>query len=156
MWIVPLDLFLMKKLLKSDICGSLNSAPMYYSRLKSQHLWLLWLLFMNSSCKPPETRAKKKRKKKSKMWTWDVRHERGSKPPLRLGLDCDKKQQNVRLLFFCGSYILFMGPTSTDFSKFFFKTVSHNTIHTFKNYFATIFLIFNNKRYPNKLNVCLG
>ena len=101
---------------------------------------------------------KKKEKKRVKCGreTWDVRRERGSKPPLRLGLDCDKKKQNVRLLFFYGSCILFMGPTSTDFSKFFFKTVSHNTIHTFKNYFATVFLIFNNKRYPNKLNVCLG
>ena len=152
MWIVHLDLFLIKKLLKSDIYGSVNNVRMYYSRLKSQHLWLLWLLFMNSNCKSLETRAKKK----SKMWTWDVRRERGSKPPLRLGLDCDKKQQNVRLLFFCGSFILFMGPTSTDFSKIFFKTVSHNTIHTFKNYFVTIFLIFSNKRYPNRLNVCLG
>ena len=56
----------MKKLLKSDICGSVNSARMYYSRLKSQPLWLLWLLFMNSSCKPPETRAKKKEKKRVK------------------------------------------------------------------------------------------
>ena len=53
----------MKKLLKSDICGSVNSARMYYSQLKSQHLQLL---FMNSSHKPPEMRAKKKKKKKEK------------------------------------------------------------------------------------------
>ena len=29
---------------------------------------------------------------------------------LRLGLDCDEKQQNVHLCFFCGSCALFMGP----------------------------------------------
>ena len=34
-----------------------------------------------------------------------------------------------------------------------FKTGSHNTIHIFKNYFATVFLVFNfqqNKLYPNR------
>ena len=63
----------MKKLLKSDICRSVNSAQMHYSRLKSQHLQLL---FMNNSRKPPETRAKKKRVKRGR--------ERGSKPPLNV------------------------------------------------------------------------
>ena len=29
------------------------------------------------------------------------------------------------------------------------KNGSHGTIHTFKNYFATVFSVFNNKRYPN-------
>ena len=37
MWIVSRDLFLMKKLLKSRICGSVNSARMHYSLWKSQH-----------------------------------------------------------------------------------------------------------------------
>ena len=37
-----------------------------------------------------------------------------------------------------------------DFNKFFFKIGSHGTIYTFKNYFATEFSIFNNKRYPNR------
>ena len=35
-----------------------------------------------------------------------------------------------------------------------FKTESHNTIHTFKNQFATIFSVFNNNRYPNKPQIC--
>ena len=43
----------------------------------------------------------------------------------------------------CGSHALFMGPTSTDFNKISFKIGSHGTIYTFKNYFATVFLIFN-------------
>jgi len=68
---------------------------------------------------------------------------------VRLGLDCDEKQQNARLRFFCESRALFTGSTSMDFSKFFFKTGSHGIIHTFKNYFATVFSVFNNKRYPN-------
>ena len=28
------------------------------------------------------------------------------------------------------------------FNKFFFKTESYDTIHTFKNYFVTVFLVF--------------
>ena len=52
-------------------------------------------------------------------------------------------EKNARLRFFCGSCALFMGPTSMDFSKFFFKTRSHGTIHTFKNYFATVFSVFS-------------
>ena len=30
------------------------------------------------------------------------------------------------------------------------KNGSHDTIHTFKNYFAIVFSIFSNKRYPNR------
>ena len=55
------------------------------------------------------------------------------------------------LRFFCRSRALFMGLASTNFSKFFFKTGSHDTIHTFKNSFVTILSVFNNKRYPNRL-----
>ena len=46
---------------------------------------------------------------------------------------------------------LFMGPTTTLFKKN-IKNGSHGTIHTFKNYFATVFSVFNfskNKLYPN-------
>ena len=56
-------------------------------------------------------------------------------------------------VFLCGSCTLFTRPASIDFSKFFFKTGSHGTIHIFKNYFAIVFSIFNNKRYPNKLYI---
>ena len=31
-----------------------------------------------------------------------------------------------------------------------FKTRSHGIIHTFKNYFVTVFSVFSNKRYPNR------
>ena len=38
---------------------------------------------------------------------------------------------------------LFTGLASTLFSKKNFKSKSHSTIYTFKNYFATIFLVFS-------------
>ena len=51
-------------------------------------------------------------------------------------------------------YALFMEPTATLLKKY-IKNRSHGTIHTFKNYFATVFSVFNfqfqqNKFYPNK------
>ena len=52
--------------------------------------------------------------------------------------------------FFSESCVLFTGRTSTFFSKNNFKIGSHSIINKFKNYFTTIFLIFNNKRYLNK------
>ena len=53
-----------------------------------------------------------------------------------------------------GSRALFTArdPQTSFFSNFFIKNRSHSTIHIFKNYFATVFLVFNfqqNKRYPN-------
>ena len=63
----------------------------------------------------------------------------------------------ANLAFFCGFCVLFTESTSTEFSKYNFKTLSHGTIHTFKNYFVTVFsvfnfqfLIFNDKRYLDK------
>ena len=49
-----------------------------------------------------------------------------------------------------GSRALFKRPTSTFFNQKNFKTEFYGTIYTFKNYFATTFLVFNNKRYPNR------
>ena len=66
-----------KKLLKSDIYGSIYSTQIHYLRLKSQYLWLL---FINSSHKSPEMHEKKKKKKK--RVNAYVRREHGSKPPL--------------------------------------------------------------------------
>ena len=37
-----------------------------------------------------------------------------------------------------------------SFNNFFFKIGSQGTIHTFKNYFAIVFSVFNNKWYPNR------
>ena len=38
---------------------------------------------------------------------------------------------------------LFIDPQTPLFSNIFIKNGSHGTIHTFKNYFATIFLVFS-------------
>ena len=51
--------------------------------------------------------------------------------------------------------VLFMDPQILLFSNFFIKNRSHGTIYTFKNYFATVFLVFSfqfqqNKFYPNR------
>ena len=54
-----------------------------------------------------------------------------------------KSNQNTHVYFFCESRTPFMGLVSTDFNKFFFKIRSHSTIHTFNNYFITIFSIFS-------------
>ena len=52
----------MKKLLKSGICGSMNSTLMHYLLQKSQHLRLLFNeQYMNSNCVTPK-RVKKKKK----------------------------------------------------------------------------------------------
>ena len=55
--------------------------------------------------------------------------------------------QEEKSVFFCfssNSRVLFIGPTSTLLKKKKnFVTRSHSTIHIFKNYFATIFLVFS-------------
>ena len=45
----------------------------------------------------------------------------------------------------CSSTVhtLFMGLTTTLFRKKYIKNGSYGTIYTFKNYFATVFLVFN-------------
>ena len=41
------------------------------------------------------------------------------------------------------------------FNKIFIKNGSHSNIHAFKNYFATVFLVFSNKWYPIRpVNTC--
>ena len=59
--------------------------------------------------------------------------------------------------FFCEQCIcaLFTDPTNSTFYQLFIKNGSHSTIHTFKNYFATVFSVFSfqfqqNKFYPNR------
>ena len=51
-----------------------------------------------------------------------------------------------------GSRVLFTRPTNLFFFKTFIKNESHDTIHTFKNYFTIIFSVFsfsNNKFNSN-------
>ena len=56
----------MKKLIKNEICGSMNSVQMHCS-LKNQHLLLLFMQqCMNSNRIPPKTREKKKKTNEGK------------------------------------------------------------------------------------------
>ena len=78
----------MKKLLKSEICGSINSTLMHYLLWKSQHLRLLFnKQYMNSNRVTPKCVKKKKKRTKTQL----VKRRRGfsgSKHTLkRLGLD---------------------------------------------------------------------
>ena len=51
----------MKKLIKNEICGSVNSAQMHCSLKKVN---ICGYCSLNSSCTPPKTRENKKKKKK--------------------------------------------------------------------------------------------
>ena len=46
-------------------------------------------------------------------------------------------------VLFSGSHALFTEPTNLFFNKNFIKNESHGTIHTFKNYFVTVFSVFS-------------
>ena len=76
----------------------------------------------------------------------------------------DKASSHLHLRFFFFFFLekrVSMGPVycswdsqTSFFSKTFIKNWSHGTIHTFKNYFVTVFSVFSfqqNKRYPNTL-----
>ena len=81
---MPWDPFLMKKLIKNEICGSVNSAQMHcslkkvnicgYCSLKKVNI--CGYCSLNSSRTPPKTREnKKKKKKKNKTQTWFMKRE---------------------------------------------------------------------------------
>ena len=75
MWIVSWDLFLMKKLLKSEICGSINSTRCALIRWKkkSKKNQTLQLLFMYRAWTVAASLTnawKKKKKTNRKMRTW--------------------------------------------------------------------------------------
>ena len=64
---MPWNPFLMKKLLKSGICGSINSILMHRLLRKSQHLRLLFNeQYMNSNHVTLEHVKKKKKNKRTK------------------------------------------------------------------------------------------
>ena len=69
---------------------------------------------------------------------------------IRVCLDSIQHLEFCVFNVFSGSRALFIRPASTFFHKNNFKIGSHSTIHTFKNYFATLFSDFSNKRYPNR------
>ena len=68
---MPWDPFLMKKLIKNEICGSVNSAQMHCSLKKVN---ICDYCSLNSSRTPPKTRENKK-KKKNKTQTRFIKRE---------------------------------------------------------------------------------
>ena len=65
----------MKKLIKNEICGSVNSAQMHCSLKKVN---ICGYCSLNSSRTPPKTREnkkKKKKKKKNKTQMWFMKRE---------------------------------------------------------------------------------
>ena len=64
-------------------------------------------------------------------------------PPFKCTLSLKTEVFNI----FSGSFVLFMRPACIFLSKKNFKTRFYSIIHTFKNYFPTI---FSNKWYLNR------
>ena len=61
----------------------------------------------------------------------------------------------LRLCFWLGSTALFMIQPKTQKHAYPYISGSHGIIHTFKNYFVTVFSVINfqfsaNKQYPNR------
>ena len=70
---MPWDPFLMKKLIKNEICGSVNSARMYCSRKTGQKLRLLFMYrTWTIAASGEKTREKKKKKEKEKRRNWNA------------------------------------------------------------------------------------
>ena len=63
-------------------------------------------------------------------------------------------KEHVCVCAFCwknmGLTALFTDAQKSYKHRFQYKFGSHSIIHTFKNYFATVFSIFSNKQYPNR------
>ena len=54
-----------------------------------------------------------------------------------------EKHVSVTLCRTSESCVLFTRPTNFFFNNFFIKNGSHGIMHTFKNYFTTVFSVFN-------------
>ena len=124
--------------------GLVNSAQIHWCALSTAYSLVKCLSLSCEQWQTTSSRASQlKKKKNAKCHTraFFIRIQMPSKPTFGLHWN----YLSACVWFFCGSHALFKGIASTDFSKFNFKTKSHDTIHTFKNYFATVFSVFSNK-----------
>ena len=129
------DPFLMKVLLKKEVSGSREQC--------TGPIGKPWNAFLKKE-------KKKKKRVKHRHWMW-LLYPNGYLVSVWILLNV------LRLAFmFCGTYThdwkmcLSMDPVhcswdpqTSFFSKIFIKNGFHGIIHTFKNYFATIFSVFN-------------
>ena len=68
-----------------------------------------------------------------------------------MSLDSGRSGVLCVCVFLVGSCVLFTRYANMEKHKSNFKTAFHNTIYTFKNYFATMFSVFSNNKFnPNK------
>ena len=132
----------MKKCMKSKICGSVNSAQCALFTGKVKHF---------------DSKSKKEKEKKEATETQNMRLGNAKRTSqmhtqypfgyscqwLRFGFFFFEKSVSLDYVLFNGSRALFMGLTSTLLKKKNFKNGSHSIIHTFKNYFTTVFSIFS-------------
>ena len=175
MWIVLCDLFLMKKLLKSEICESMNSTQCVligWKRVRKVKLcsYCAWTVAVSltNGCK------KKKEKRQTQMLGFSAQSKRILSACLDSAFFAEScvsfflfylfifsmHNWRQRLLFmyctwtvpenfdFSAIFNTSVGPVNSArnpqtslFSNFFMKNGSHDTIHTFKNYFVTVFSV---------------
>ena len=75
---MPWDSFLMKKLLKSEVCGSVNSAQMYYSRKT-------WSTTATGKKKKKRERERKRAlEKRKRQLSWIQNGQLGSEERMQL------------------------------------------------------------------------
>ena len=94
MWIVLWDLFLMKKLIKNEICGSVNSTWMHCLRKTGQKLRLLFM-YRTWTVPPVGGKGVKKKKRKGK----------------RRNLKCSKRESklcHIRPIKIWGVWVLWL------------------------------------------------
>ena len=96
-----------------------------------------------NSAQDPQKKKKKKHKRKHLLFSVQSKHT------LSVSLNTTKIQLGLRLRFKQWVPCIVHEPISLEFGKINSKPGSHVTIHTFKNYFTTVFSVFSNKRYPN-------
>ena len=65
---------------------------------------------------------------------------------------CTVHKKISREMHTSGSHLLFTDPQTSFFNNFFIKNGSHDTIHIFKNYFATVYSVSVFSFSKNKLN----
>ena len=121
----------MKKLLKNEICGFVNSA-------RDSYVVENWL-------KSQTFRLKKKR---GEMQTcvWEARFALLSTFTFLLFFLFFSSRKVWLFNQFSATYgsrTLFTNPQISFFNNFFIKNGSHGTIYTFKNYFVTVFFNFS-------------
>ena len=124
----------MKKLIKNEICGSVNSARMHCSRKTSQKLRLLFMY-----CTWTVAACGEKMREKEKKWE---------------NAEAKCRHQSIHYLsvhlFSNGSAFAFFGWSHGTVSRQVKAQKCMNSIFSFKKYFVTVFSIINFQFSANK------